>query len=221
MADDGFSRLADDAVGFFTELKANNTKEWFAGRKAEYEANIKKPGELFSAILADELQRLTGHLHKPKVFRIHRDVRFSKDKSPYNAHLQILWTSEGGDGHPPGWFLGIAPGYVQTGVGHMEFKGAALTSFRDAVAGDDGARLTEIIGGLQQQGCQIGEPELKRVPAPFAADHPRADLLRRKSLVVWHDLTDRLSETSGNLVQATLADFTLYRPLYGFLRELG
>ena len=221
MAGDGFSRLADDAVRFFTELKANNTKEWFADHKADYEANIKKPAELFSAILADELQGLTGRLHKAKVFRIHRDVRFSKDKSPYNAHLHILWTAEGGEEASPGWFLGIAPDYMQTGAGVMEFRGAALTAYRDAVAGEDGARLAEIVADLERQGCRVGEPELKRVPSPFPADHPHAALLRRKGLVVWRDLDDRLAAMDGNLVKTTLADFEICHPLYTVLRDFG
>ncbi len=88
---DGFSELIDESNRFFLELKANNTREWFQDRKDFYTAEIKKPAELLADLLAEDLNRLTGVPHKPKLFRIHRDVRFSKDKTPYNAHLHFQW----------------------------------------------------------------------------------------------------------------------------------
>jgi uncharacterized protein (TIGR02453 family) len=103
---DGFAEMVVTAQGFFAELAANNSKDWFEPRKEQHASQIRRPAELLSEILAEDLSRLTGRSHAGKVYRIHRDVRFSKDKSPYNAHLHILWSA--GEG-APGWFLAVEP----------------------------------------------------------------------------------------------------------------
>lgn len=79
---DGFAEMIAQANGFFTQLRENNTREFFEAHKATYNSEIKKPAELLADLLAEDLARTTGQAHKPKLFRIHRDVRFSKDKTP-------------------------------------------------------------------------------------------------------------------------------------------
>ena len=125
---DSFADLIDRAVGFFTELQANNRKDWYEERKAFYTAEIKKPAELLASVLRDDLTAKTEVSHKEKLFRIHRDVRFSKDKTPYNTHLHLMWSSPKDGG--PTWFFGASPDYLVVGTGMMGLQGAALTKFR-------------------------------------------------------------------------------------------
>ena len=92
----GFSGFSDETLAFLNGLKANNSRDWFDANRKSYEAAVKAPSKAFSDIMAGELERLTGTAQKPKIFRINRDIRFSKDKTPYNTHIHISWMPVGG-----------------------------------------------------------------------------------------------------------------------------
>ena len=188
---DGFVELIDRSNKFFAELAANNNKAFYERRKAFYTAEIKKPAELLGDLLAQDISRLTGAPHRPKLFRIHRDVRFSKDKTPYNAHLHLMWAQpvEG----KPAWFFGAAPDYLIMGMGIMGLAGEALTRFRafidkhgDALAAAMAQAETDVGASLSDWGP---EP-LKRVPKPYAPDHHHGELLKRKALAMHAPLPD-------------------------------
>lgn len=181
-----FNDLIDRSNAFFAELAKNNRKDWFEPRKAEYVADIRKPAELLADILAEDLGRMTGATCAPKVFRIYRDVRFSKDKTPYNPHLHLMWRQTGREDAPV-WFFGSSPGYLIVGTGLAALPGPALTRYRSMID-RDGAEIAAAIDAARQSvGAELsdwGPPPLKRVPKPYAPDHPQGDLLRRKSLTV-------------------------------------
>ena len=184
MADAGFDRLIGDALAFFGELDADNTRDWFQGQKARYQAEVLGPAKALSDVLGAEIEAMAGAPVTPKIFRINRDVRFSKDKTPYNTHLHMLWSGSG-DG---AWFLGLSPGYFRAGFGVMDLKGDRLAAFREGIAGPKGASLVDVVERLTGEDVDFGEPELKRVPAPFEKDDARGQYLRRKSLAGWVDL---------------------------------
>ena len=81
-----FSGFPADAGEFVGDIKANTKRDWFAENKSRYERALKQPAEAFSVAMAAALERATGVAVRPKIFRIYRDVRFSKAKSPYKAH---------------------------------------------------------------------------------------------------------------------------------------
>jgi uncharacterized protein (TIGR02453 family) len=89
--------------------------------------------------MAEDIARATGKPHVPKVFRIHRDVRFSKDKTPYNTHLHMMWSRGAEATRAPAWFFGAAPDYLTFGMGVMGLEKDTLTRFREMVdkTGDD------------------------------------------------------------------------------------
>ena len=89
MADD-FAQMIPDARDFYARLAQNNTRDWWTEHKSEYEARLKAPALLFLDITADWLRDLSGSTITTKLFRPHRDVRFSKDKTPYNTHLHMF-----------------------------------------------------------------------------------------------------------------------------------
>ncbi|OYW61744.1 MAG: hypothetical protein B7Z31_02325 [Rhodobacterales bacterium 12-65-15] len=181
---DGFDRLVDEARSFFADLDTNNTKDWFEPRKDHYNAAIRKPAELLCDLVGAEITRLTGATHHGKVMRIYRDVRFSKDKRPYNAHLHMVWSQGAREDHAgPAWFFACAPDTLALNMGLPVLKGDALTAWRRLVdtGGDDLASTIRDTGfGLSAW----GEPPLKKVPPPYPADHPQADLLRQRSFIL-------------------------------------
>jgi uncharacterized protein (TIGR02453 family) len=184
---DPFAHLITDARAFLGELAENNTRDWFADHKARYDSTLKAPALLLLDQVAHDLGSRTANGLGVKLFRPYRDVRFSRDKTPYHTHLHMMWTL-GAKGRGPAVFLGIAPGYVRLGGGVMGFDKAALTTWRAAVDGAAGDALRGMLDDLAAKGLTPDEPALKRVPAPYDKNHRHAHLLRRKGLSLWRDL---------------------------------
>ena len=182
-----FDTLVADALGFFDDLAADNSRDWFAANKARYERAVKDPAEALLAEIAVQIATATGAAPETKLYRINRDLRFSKDKTPYNTHLHLQWSDPAtGICH----LFGVSRAYVCAGVGAMGFDKAALDRWRDRIAGTDGAGFARLLDRTLAAGHRMDPPDLKRVPAPWPQDHPQAELLKRKGLVLWHDLSD-------------------------------
>lgn len=183
--------LTRDTIGFLAGLRANNRKGWFQAHKADYEDHLKYPAERFAHALAEELEAVTGEPHTYRIFRVHRDVRFSKDKTPYNADLHMALSPTGSceDGGPA-WMFGLDPKGLTLGAGTFAFSTPQRAAWRERIAVDEGEEAAQMFNRLQATGVRTGEPDLKRVPTPYAADHPRALLLRRKGLTAWIDSSE-------------------------------
>ncbi|MGI3170468.1 DUF2461 domain-containing protein [Pseudooceanicola sp. C21-150M6] len=204
---DGFASFVPEAQDYCQRLSENMNRAWFLEHKAEYEAKLKRPAELLLEALAPKVGALAGGPVKVKLFRINRDVRFSKDKTPYKDYLHMLWYAPSDAPCPPGWFFGIEKDRVRVGAGFMSFDGAALTRYREAVAGPDGEAIAEAVQGQLADGATMREAALKRVPAPYGPDHPRGELLKRKGLAFWRDLAPE-----GDLGAAILSEFDRFQP---------
>lgn len=199
MTQDPFQSLIPDAQGFLSELSKNNTRDWFHAHKPRYDTALKGPAMALLDVVSADLQHLTGAHVTPKLFRPQRDVRFSKDKTPYHLHLHMLWGVGGSSG--TGYFFGVELDRIVLGAGCMGMQGAALTAFRQRVAGPDGAALAGILANLTHQGIQLSAPELKRIPAPYDKAHPQGDLLRRKSLTLWQNMEKPPTDLRAVLVE--------------------
>lgn len=218
MTKSDFSGFTMETIDFLKELQANNNREWFAENKKVYESVYKAPALAFADILSAELQSLTGDIHTPKLFRIHRDVRFSKDKTPYNTHLHISFTPEHGAETPPCWFFGLDTTSLSLGVGIFGFSPEELDAFRKRVASKDGERVAKILKKMAVAGARIGDPALKRVPSGYPKDHPNEALLRHKGLTAWRDVGDETEALNDKLVSKCQAEFKRLKPLYELLR---
>jgi len=224
MTDTGFPGFPPAAQTFLADLAANNDRDWFNAHKATYETAIKAPAQVLLAHLEPELAALAGGPVSGKIFRIHRDVRFSKDKRPYNAHLHIAFPAAHGrssDVVACGYFFGLEQEKAILGAGGFDFAGPVLDAYRAAAADPKkGAALQAILDKLTKSGFRIEGAELKRVPAPYPADHPRADLIRRKGLHVWRDIDDPAVITGPGLFGAMKMTFTTLAPLVKWLSVL-
>ena len=172
MATNGFRGWPADALAFFDELAANNTKAWWHENKARYDANVRGPMEL----LADEMRDEFGPLH---IFRAFRDTRFAKDKAPYKTNIGAVTESQGG----ASYYLHIAADGLYVGTGYYRMATDQLARYREAVAGDEGVDLPHVVAAVEAAGLDIGGDALKTAPRGYPRDHERIELLRRKGLI--------------------------------------
>lgn len=213
-----FSGFPAETLQFLTDLQTNNNREWFAANKAVYERAIKQPAADFAAAMCAQLATLTGNQHRSKIFRIYRDVRFSKDKTPYNSYLHLSFTPDNGMSMPPGWFFGLDPDHFTLGAGIFAFDKAQLDTYRQAVSGEQGEKLQKQLAKLEKHGIRMREkPELKRTPPGYSAEHPQAHLLRRKGLTVWQDFAPEI--VTGDVVAHCLRSFKTLQPITQWLEQ--
>ncbi|MFK0039269.1 DUF2461 domain-containing protein [Paenarthrobacter sp. NPDC090517] len=167
-----FEGIPTAAFRFYAELEENNNREWWLEHKTTYDAEVKEP---LTALLS-ELEPKFG---PAKIFRPNRDIRFSQDKSPYKTAQGAFAASQEG----VGYYLQISADGLLIGGGYHSHTPAQLARFRAAVdAPDSGLALAEIVDAVAAAGFAIEGEKLKTVPRGFDKDHPRAELLKHKSL---------------------------------------
>ena len=208
-----FNGFRPEAVEFLVDLAANNERAWFGPRKAEYERLLKEPLEALCVALAGELAvRGVPLLSDPKgsPFRIYRDTRFSKDKSPYKTHVSASfgWAGDvpetGAPTHVGGYFH-LQPGEVYLGGGVWHPEPAWLAAWR-ATVDREPERVHAALGEPRfvARFTEVGGDSLKRTPPGYAADHPEARLLRLKDVTFGRRLTD--VELFSPSLPATIAE---------------
>jgi uncharacterized protein (TIGR02453 family) len=182
--------LSDGLFGFLGELKDNNNREWFQAHKGRYEEQVKGPLLAFIGGFDDHLRRISAHfVADPRpvggsLFRIYRDVRFSKDKSPYKTAVGIHFRHERAkDVHAPGYYLHLETAACFAACGLWMPATAQAQQVRAAIDGDQlgwrAARQAAQAGGLALDGNS-----LKRPPRGYTADHPLIEDLKRKDFTV-------------------------------------
>jgi uncharacterized protein (TIGR02453 family) len=231
-----FSGFSPAAIQFLADLAANNDRAWFQPRKSEYERLIRDPMEALCSALAERFEaRGIPLVADPKrsPFRIYRDTRFSKDKSPYKSHIaaSFPWAATQGsagatargdeNAHANGGYFHFQPGEMFVGGGMWQPSTERLTHFRQAVVREpDRVRAAlEEPGFVGWFGGISHHESLKRVPPGYPADHPMADLLRAKDLTFGRRLADRDVE-SADLPDLIADGFAAAIPVFTFLEGL-
>jgi len=219
-----FNGFPQEGIAFLAGLRNNNEREWFNARKAIFKTALEEPAKAFVSELCERLPALSGEPVAGKIFRIYRDVRFSKDKTPYNPHIRIGFVGQGTAGRAidPSFYFSLEPDKVIFGTGCLEFSKPGLEIYRHAVANSDvGATLEDLLANLTKSGLALDEPALKKVPRGFDADHPQADLLKHKGVTVWREtgITDDLS--SPAFADAAIKQFKAMLPLYSWLTGIA
>ncbi len=170
----GFSGFPERMLIFYEGLAADNSKAYWTEHKAVYDECVAAP----MRALLDELEPEFG---PAKFFRPYRDVRFSKDKAPYKTQAAALVHNAEGDG---GLYLAISDDGMFVGGGYYHTTTDQAVRLRAAVDGDlTGGALAALLAILGPAGWEIGGDQLKRIPKPWGDSHPRAALLRHKSLI--------------------------------------
>ena len=191
------TRFTPELFSFLTDLKANNDREWFAANRGRYEEHVLEPALAFIEDFAPRLQKISPHLRadaRPNggsLFRIHRDTRFAKDKSPYKTNVGIHFRHElAKDAHAPGYYLHLGPGEVFAGGGIWHPDTQAATRIREAIVDDPDRWRRATRRGAFATRLHLGGDTLKRVPSWADPAHPFADDLRRKDYFGWAQLSE-------------------------------
>ncbi len=177
------------AFRFLNDLKKNNSRDWFNANKQRYEDELREPALEFIRDFAPRLAKISPFFRADdrkaggSLFRIHRDVRFSKDKSPYKTHTGIQFRHERGkDVHCPGFYLHLQPKEVFVGVGIWHPDSETLSMIRNAID-DDSKVWKKAIGGSFGKTFELSGDSLKRAPKGFDPEHPMIEDLRRKDFI--------------------------------------
>lgn len=174
---------------FLYELKFNNERPWFNANKARYEALIKAPLQRFIADMDPRLQRLDPAFSRPNFFRIYRDTRFAKDKSPYKTHAaaQFRHRATADDVHAPGFYLHMEPGDCFVAGGIWQPEPEVMLSVRKRIAKKDPAWLAFKRSKLPF----YTDDKLKRPPKGFDPAHPLIEDLKLRSFISWVGFSDK------------------------------
>jgi uncharacterized protein (TIGR02453 family) len=168
-----FSGWPEEALDFYEGLAADNSKTYWTKHKQTYDTAVLRP-------MTELVEELAPEFGETKIFRPYRDVRFSKDKTPYKTHIGAL----------------VGSGYIQlsarglaAGDGMYGMAPDQLDRYRLAVAADrTGGDLADVIAAVEQHGIGVGGRDvLKTAPRGYPADHPRIGLLRYKGIVAWKE----------------------------------
>ena len=168
-----FRGFPAEAITFYEQLEADNSRAFWQANKARYDELVKQP----MLDLADDLADY-GPFH---LFRPHNDLRFSKNKPPYKIQQGAFGEAEGGSGY----YLQFSAQGVMAGAGYYAMASDQLARFRAAVDADaTGTELARLVADAARRGYRMGAiDELKSAPRGFPKDHPRIELLRRKGLI--------------------------------------
>ncbi|GAA4276573.1 DUF2461 domain-containing protein [Aquimarina mytili] len=215
--------FTEDFSAFFKELAKNNHKEWFHANKKRYESSVKKPFTTFIGDMIQEIQKYDANLQiEPKdcILRINRDIRFSKDKSPYNLHF-TAFISRGGrkDKSFPGIFLRFSPEMVGIMGGCFGPSKEQLEKIRKTLDKDPSGlrRLIENKDFVQKFGEIRGET-MKRIPKEWKVACEKEPLIANKQFYFVGEEAPGLI-TSKTLIGVLMEYWTIMRPINEYLTK--
>ncbi len=212
-----------EGMSFLDELTQNNNRDWFLENKPRYENLIRTPALNFIDDMENDLTHLSPHflaISKKvggSLMRVHRDVRFSKDKTPYKTNIGIQFRHEmGKDVHAPGFYVHIEPGDCFIGVGIWRPDSLALGKIRDAIIEREPFWLSAIKDKRFKKNFELSGESLKNGPRGYDKEHPLIDDLKRKDFIAISDVDDK-TVLSKNFKTHVIKCFTDAEPYMQFL----
>ncbi|MEY8021865.1 DUF2461 domain-containing protein [Muriicola sp. SD30] len=211
------NRIGKESLEFLKTLSVNNNRDWFQDNKKEFKEHEKNVKEFFISLM--ERMKQHDEIDKFKLFRIYRDVRFSKDKTPYKTHFAGSF-SRAGSALRGGYYARIKPGETFIAAGFWEPNKEDLLRIRKELEGNAGEfrkviqnkKFKDVWGNLE------GE-ELKTAPKGFDKEHPDIDLIRKKQFIFVRNFTDK-EVLSPEFISTVDDSFKAIRPYFDLMSEI-
>lgn len=219
-----FKGLPEDFFAFFNELHFNNEKPWFEANKDRYKSSVVEPLSALITAIGARMPKLSKHIvcdprpNGGSMFRIYRDTRFSKDKSPYKTNAGVHFRHAlGKDAQAPGFYMHFAPKEVFFGGGLWMPEPDNLSQIRRAIAHKpkDWDKIKAALDATTLFDGVEGDA-LARPPKGFEPDHPHIEDIKRKSFFVMHKASEKTAQ-SPKLIDEAMTAFTAAKPLMAFL----
>lgn len=212
-----------DLFKFLTELRAHNNREWFLNNKGCFEKHVRDPVLRFIAGLGPGLRKINRHIvvdpspTKGSMMRIYRDLRFSKDKSPYKTSVSAhFWHQKGKEGATPTYYLHLEPRGSLIGAGIWRPEALPLKKIRDAIVADPKRWKLATSAPQLRSKYKMGGESLQRPPRGYDPDHPLIEDIKRRDFTVGRSLVD--AEVLGrDFLELTLACYRETGPFMKFL----
>lgn len=225
MTKDTFNGFSRELPKFLTALAKNNKREWFDAHRSEYQQVYAEPAKDFAAAIGGPLGRMAkGTLSEPRVngsiWRINRDTRFSKDKTPYKAHLSMVFPhGPTFDRKRPAFYFRLNGKSLFLGAGAWDFDPAMLKKYRNAAADSKrGGALAKAISGVEKAGdWTLGKPYYKQVPRGFDKELPTAWLLKYKGVHMGTEMGMPPELFSPGAVDFVVGKYREVRPFHAWL----
>ncbi len=190
------ARIPPALFRFLRDLKDNNDRTWFQENKERYDRDARGPALEFVAAFGPHLEKISTHfVADPRpvggsMFRIHRDTRFSKDKSPYKTAIGLHFRhEEARNAHAPGFYLHLEPRQCFVGMGLWRPETAVARQIREAILADPAAWKRAAHAKRFRDTFELSGDSLKRPPAGVDADHPLVEDLKRKDFIAVRELS--------------------------------
>jgi uncharacterized protein (TIGR02453 family) len=220
-----FTGFSDATLTFLANIEKHNDKVWFDHHRQDYEAHWLAPAVAFVEAIGPGLKKLDSEVTcLPKVngsiFRLHRDVRFSRDKRPYKDHLDMwFWAGPKKKEAASGFFFRLKKDHVVVGVGNHTFDKDRLARYREQVADPTaGKALLSALKKVEKAGYEAEGEHYKKPPRGYDVSGPRAPLMRHNALYVHQTLpiTDDVRQPS--LINTCLAHYKKMLPVHQWLK---
>ncbi len=225
MNDTALNGFPEETISFLKKLTKNNNREWFEANRELYNYAFLEPALNFVVEMGEKLSTIAPAIHAiPKIdksiFRIYRDVRFSKNKQPYKTHLGIFfWEGNRKKMECPGFYFHIEPKYFMVGAGLYLFPKDLLKKYRNTVADPvNGKELDRIVKKiLSKKNYTIGGKKYKKVPRGYDTDYRYADYLLYDGLYAGYESNDIKELYKDDVIEFVFKKFKDLLPLHRWL----
>lgn len=211
-------------VAYLKKLSKNNNREWFEANRDLYDSDFLEPCIQFVVEMGDKLQDIDEDIVAiPKIdksiFRLHRDVRFSKDKTPYKTNAGLyFWNGKMKKMDASGFYFHLEPKYFGVGLGIYMFSPDLLKKYRDVVSKhEQSTELHKIVRSLEKKGFTIGGKKFKKTPKGYDPNIQYPGYLLFEGIYAWYEGNNFKEIENGKVVPAVFKIFKEMLPLHNWL----
>jgi uncharacterized protein (TIGR02453 family) len=219
-----FTGFPKETVKFISGLSKNNNKKWFEDHRRDYEQFYLQPAKAFVIAAGLELEKFAPEIQfEPRIngsiYRINRDIRFSKDKTPYKEHLSLFfWEGQSKKKAQSGFFFRLTPKRIYVGVGAHDFDKDRLSLYRRSLTNKKTAdKLVDAISSIEKSGFEVYGEHYKKLPKGYSVKKPYEKLMLYNAMWTYYEGDQPADLHSKAFVKSCVKHWKKFTPLHRWL----